>query len=131
MINCMRCCAIREMHGLSLRDDPKSTLLASLDELERQHQDSGNLSPFTLHFSYLLFSGVSPHEYGSNFMKFILENDLGTVIKTDPNRNPNSGRLVTIYLWTVNRDKVLGWWEANRPEKNPNIGTINGSMSNV
>ena len=130
MINCMKCCAIREITQLSLFNDSKAPLLECLLRLERELREIYGIGLTKIPFAYLLFSGVFPHQYGPDFKSFILENNLGTVMETRPTRNPNSNNLVIIYIWTVDRDKLMAWWIANRPENNSNTDTIEGSVSN-
>jgi hypothetical protein len=47
--------------------------------------------------------------YGDHFKEWIEAQKLGTVIVTEPNLNENSGNLVKVYVWTVNRDAFLAW----------------------
>ena|SRR3990167_3625768 len=53
-------------------------------------------------------------EYGELFTAFILENKLGEVHRMDPKINPNSGNVVTTYIWTHDHEALMEWWKKNR-----------------
>ena len=42
--------------------------------------------------------------YGDELAEFITTNKLGTVVKSEAARNTNSGNLVNVFVWGVNRD---------------------------
>jgi hypothetical protein len=55
--------------------------------------------------AFLLYTGVGYNRHiQRKFTAFIVQNKLGVVdIATQPSKNPNSGRNVTVYVWTIDR----------------------------
>jgi hypothetical protein len=57
--------------------------------------------------AFAIFSDIGKCKYGDALMKLITKLELGEVHRTLPNNNSNSGNDVTVYLWRVDREKLL------------------------
>lgn len=62
---------------------------------------------------FVLFSDIGPTKTGNALMKYIQENKLGTVVKIKSATNPNTGNLVSPYIWTVQIQKFQAWGRKN------------------
>ena len=60
--------------------------------------------------AYLRDTGIG---YGDTLKSYIEEQSLGEVSVAGKERNPNSGNIVTIYLWKVDHAALFTWWEKN------------------
>lgn len=136
------CCGVKELTELRLLDDP----LKNMQAFVASAYDKGG---FNGRFRYGLFAEANlpntryPKTYGKDFAAFILSNELGEVIETRSNINPNSGNAVKVWLWTINHDAVRAWSVKNPTpvsvEKKqklkdlgvPAAGAITGEPSNA
>ena len=48
-------------------------------------------------------------DYGERFEAFLLKNSLGTVQRFGPNRNTNSGNMITTFVWAPNHEAVWNY----------------------
>lgn len=58
----------------------------------------------------IIFSNTADHKVTAQFAKDIQRLKLGTVHKTRPIRNPNSGNMIVTYMWNVNKKNFAKWW---------------------
>lgn len=108
------CCGVKEVTGLSqeksapqaMRNLAKQTWSATC-----MGERLGERIPAPYErFRYLIFTqALTDAVYGINFAAFIRKNRLGEVIETDFNRNPNSGNLVKVWVWTVDHEACKRW----------------------
>lgn len=102
-----RCCGLGEIDGLSYHPtDPEE----ALRDLFRTY----GRNPVLAH-SHLVFTGavglrnVHPPAYSQGFAEYIVDNHLGTVVRAEGNRNPNSGRKVFTYVWALDHRRLRAW----------------------
>jgi hypothetical protein len=74
-------------------------------------------------FRYLTFSeaqskNAKPNEngYGSTFAALLTKLNVGQVISTGWNLNPNSSNNLKVWVWTIDHDVLRKWWGKNRPK---------------
>lgn len=110
-INNMDCCGMREIDGLASYKTPEEAMTAFI---LRGIEDS-DADPFNDEdggYCHVVFSqGVG--EYGNKFAAFIRSKHLGTVKGSRPALNPNTGNIVTAWIWTLDRDRLKKWSKAN------------------
>lgn len=106
----MSCCGVRELNGLSWETEPEMSFISFANQI----YDLAPNAPHNCKFRYAIFTEAlladqkdraKNFSYGLNFEAYILENKLGTVTKTGENLNPNSGRDVIVYVWTIDHDQ--------------------------
>lgn len=129
LVHYLHCCGIKELKGISAVT-PKQAVQdfcfqrtapeliaptyngpnqsAARDMLSRQQFGCA----FVL-FTYAGLGSVIPNSYGEELKAFIIEQGLGTVTVAGAERNPNSGNIVTAYLWNVNHTALFKWWKEN------------------
>ena len=95
-VHSMECCGIRELDGVS------TTAPA---DVVRQVARMETRIP-----AHLIFTQASAqnHElgYGWRLKQYIEENNFGTVVVTQPRKNPNSANKITTFVWTPNKARV-------------------------
>jgi len=93
----IQCCGIKELRGISNRL-PQDILN---DIAEEWFVDVPR--------AYMIFSCESKYAAGRQLEKFIKHNNLGTVVRTKSKVNPNSGNLLSVWLWAVNNTAFKKW----------------------
>ncbi len=101
-INSTSCCGLREIEGM--HKEPKEILL----DVGRHRYEYWNSC--ALYF----FTDTASGKYGKMLAKYIEENGLGSITKSDNKRNPNSGRIIICWVWSVNKAKFKKWYEQNK-----------------
>lgn len=108
------CCGVKEITGLSTENSAPGAM-RSLAKLTWGATVTGGRpgeripSPYE-RFRYLIFTqALDANRYGINFAAFIRKYELGEVIETDFNVNPNSGNPVKVWVWTVNHEACRQW----------------------
>lgn len=99
-IRATECCGIDEIYNL---DAPLETIT---DVCENRL--SGDIC------AIYLFHDAVRYKNGTKLAKYILDNDLGTVVETKSVRNPNSGRMVKAWLWTPKMRTLKAWYKKNK-----------------
>lgn len=94
------CCGIRELDGVQGCTALQAAIDAANDWFAGEVRNG----------AYIFFSTTSGHKIGHNLAVFIEEHGLGKVIQTKPNRNPNSGNLLTMWVWTVDKKNFKAFW---------------------
>lgn len=84
------CCGIREIDGIIGAGSSKQ----AFKEVWRQFSPMGG--------SFIMFSCPTKYKMGRKFKQFIERHNLGTVHVSEVRKNPNSGNLLRMYMWTVN-----------------------------
>lgn len=139
-LNRQECCGLREIAGLAgMQPDRALRQLAAEmygEELvipagakiykeygERYYLKDGPWGPFRHYlsepeedcrFRYAVFTQAGARStYGTKFAAYIQENKLGTVVAatTERHRNPNTGRILKAWIWTVDHDAMRVWWK--------------------
>lgn len=71
------------------------------------------------HRAYILFTTTGTARIGHNMAQYIAKYHLGVTHKTRPTVNGNTGNMVTVWLWTVNKRNFEAYWhKTNRYNKN-------------
>lgn len=116
------CCGMQELDGISDHpSSPKQALLEACEDLIGYNEE---LAVGDLDFRLVVFTqATSPRSrkdvskgYGYRMAAFIEANDLGTLVRGRAGVNPNSGNLLTGWLWTVNTINLVRWYNRNRPQ---------------
>jgi hypothetical protein len=114
-LNHVDCCGVREIAALGAHRSP----LEALRSFRARITETGNNR-----FRYAFFTQANVTDttgkdqfgadyterrrlYGEKFAAYIVKNKLGTVIKTEDNVNPNSGRFVKMWVWTIDHPAVI------------------------
>ena len=140
----MNCCAIKEFYNLSQYPLTPEGRQAFLDATFRELIDKGHYEehydwttdiarrgkwvPTVYHTpAFIIFSQAGSGEdvaaagaYGDYFHEWVKEQELGTVVVTEPALNENSKNLVKVFLWTVDQPKFLAllktYYKENKDE---------------
>ena len=89
-VGIMKCCAVREVSGLTWVNDPDDSLALIYHK---------GLQGGAQRCSALLFTGVSGRSYCEDLATRIMKLELGIVTKVSAGRNPNTSNQVSIWLW--------------------------------
>lgn len=114
------CCGIREISGLvNFQGDSEQAMLAACFRLmpepfgTRSTPYGRFMTPDLMRFRYFIFSQagrLQRNRYGTQFAAYIEKMGFGTVIQTDNQVNPNTGNEVIVYVWTINREALITWF---------------------
>lgn len=100
----MDCCGVSEFSGITCCS-PESAVRAFYDQRFYGGQKYGH--------AYAVFTDhTNGKTYGKALAKYIKENGLGTVTAMRSKMNPNSGNVIKLYVWTVNRQAMTKWGAA-------------------
>lgn len=91
---------MREISGLSW---PANAKVAMDEFIGKTVKPNKSYSvPIGVRFRYVVFSQArKSHNYGIDFAAYIRENNLGSLVETDFNTNPNTGNPIKAWIWTV------------------------------
>ena len=69
--------------------------------------------------AFYVFTGVTSHDsvYGQRLADYILKNKLGTIVTSVSKRNPNSGNMIQIWTWGVDKEALIKWWHKREARK--------------
>lgn len=118
-----QCCGIREISGLVyFASQSEIAMLAICFRMIQAYPSfpdrifEHRLTPDLMKWRYFIFSQAGDKRrvrYGEQFKAFIAQKGFGTVIQTgDGQINPNSGNQLIVYLWTINREALIAWFNA-------------------
>lgn len=94
------CCGIREMGGLS---EHEGHMEGFMREMGKHTIDPGTTTGSR--WRYCIFSQANKgRKYGIELAAYIKEHNLGDVVETGWNVNPNSGNDLKVWMWTVDWD---------------------------
>ena len=118
----LSCCGVKEIRGLSYSGSASEAFreFGKLTFQRTQLDLQGNPQPAPIDkFRYVLFSqaGKPEYEYGTAFAEFLREHNLGTILETSFNLNPNSGNQLKVWLWTVDWGAVKAWFATHAEKK--------------
>lgn len=120
------CCAVQEMTGLTdtisyrgLSGVVKS-VCKNLWLLENSDDGTGQMCPPikgpavkeapAQNFRFLMFSQANT-TYGDQFADYIKKHGLGVVTRSVEAKNPNTNRMVTVFLWAIDHDRLWDHWQ--------------------
>lgn len=75
--------------------------LAIYEALKSEIEEGDGHAP-----AYYIFSDTGNANYGRKLANYIQRNKLGTTITTRVKRNPNTNNKVTVWLWSINRQRT-------------------------
>lgn len=113
----LRCCGLNELSGLeTIRAFPAEVVL--LRACLRFANPSGRLSGWGemkptahMYFAHLVFTQAGARNtYGNKLKRLIEKLDLGTVVVSPRQKNPNTGRIIKTFIWTPDKEKVCAYW---------------------
>ena len=104
-LHTLRCCGIQELCDVfGYEALPKERLLTICREFETISK-----SPR----AHILFTDTKNCKRGDELAEFIFQKELGTIVTTTAEENPNTGRLVKLYIWSVNHDNLKKFCKDN------------------
>lgn len=101
------CCGIDEMDGLDV--NPEATIREYCQERFDGFYPEDNETQAFVFFSDTVHSS---HK-GEDLAKFITKKKLGKIIKTERKRNPNSGNMLQMWVWTPHVTHLRAWHNKN------------------
>ena len=114
------CCGLGEMSGISYHSNysnkrgiptPKDVLTSLC--LATQRSDFYHKKTLRTKAFYI-FTGVTRRAvYGERLATYILENKLGEISTIKARKNANSGNMIQVWTWGVNKTNLEKWWKAN------------------
>lgn len=141
-----RCCAIREIDGLSDHRTPEEAMECFCEEVDES--DYGDDGHYDAHDNWvedkpstslalpglITFSGVTKWEkgmmkeyggmrgdvtYGPKFAAFILKEKLGAITASPltTNRLNHPGRQIRAWMWKPNQKALNAWWKKRKEGK--------------
>ena len=115
----MDCCGIKEISGLSY----------AKNSAEAMYSFMNNSYDWNQRFRYVIFSQAKTNAtYGKKFAAFIRKHKLGsTVVTRGEHRNPNSGNVLKIWIWTINWFAVKTWYKKEALKQEALGATINNN----
>ena len=100
------CCGLKEIESIT-GESPEELLKGVCEYL--------NAEVWEFDFSLLLFTATTDMDEGDNLAKYIKKGGLGTVVKTRPKKNPNTGNRIVAWVWSVNERALRAWCRKNQP----------------
>tara|TARA_B100000508_G_scaffold136474_1_gene129563 strand:- start:481 stop:810 length:330 start_codon:yes stop_codon:yes gene_type:complete len=89
------CCAVAEIDQLA--DTGRGTFMELMDEWDKSYFNG----------AFFIFTDNHHYDCGKKFAAYLRRHKLGTVKTVGTRKNPNSGNVVTVWVWMFNRDKCL------------------------
>lgn len=100
-LNRTQCCGIREYAGL---------WGTAPQIIKRMAQElRGSMSGAIITFSDRI--DTPQKGVGYRIKNYIHKHELGTVIATEPTKNPNTGSMIVLWAWTVNHENLKKWYK--------------------
>ena len=102
------CCGVKEIANLREYHTTKE----AMQDFCRHNLRWGKLATCR-HVFFTQATGDNNEKYGNRFAAFILKHNLGSVVRTKGDVNPNSGNYLIMWVWTVNWKATKNWWKEN------------------
>lgn len=111
------CCGISEISGISAYRSAEEAIIDTLTNEDKWDADTQEYVraleiPEAAH---LIFTQAQRTKaltgYGFKIANYIEKNNLGTVIRTPPAKNPNSRNYIITFVWTLNEKGIERWAE--------------------
>ncbi len=106
----LNCCGVRELYGIT------GYQKRYLNTVIRRLVTENVIGTERLYCGALVFTqaaGISKVSYGERLAKNIADNNLGTVTKLEPFKNPNTGNNITTFLWVLDYKGILKYMKEN------------------
>lgn len=103
-----RCCGVFEIDRLSTETDPAKAFLHAMDQVLRYNIDfpfitfTGVVKFTRTPESYLHVGTARDDNYGETFAKWIEENKVGTIVRSEARRNWSEND-IQIWIWQIDR----------------------------
>jgi len=101
-----QCCGIKELDGVETSAGAKETVLGAAEDWFNDDDNQG---------AFIYFS-TTQGDKGQNLAKYIKAESLGVVRKTSAKKNPNTGNMLTMWVWEVDKTALRVWWAKNNPD---------------
>jgi len=95
-----QCCGIRELDGVMSADNAMQALVEAAESWYENDNDG----------AYIFFSVTNKSKRGDEMAALIKKLRLGTVLVTKATKNRNSGNMLRMYVWTVNKNNFKSFW---------------------
>jgi hypothetical protein len=131
-IDRLECCGVAEISGISTykgkNGGPKQTVIDLFCHTEERWNndtqdyddilvldESDDLRAATFIFTQAS-SNKKPQGYGYALRDYIVNEGLGAVVVSEPGINPNTGRYIHTFAWTLDERGFAKWAERNKIE---------------
>lgn len=98
----IHCCGIREWDDIENIESIPEAMLELAEDIFGK--DASSPLPAFIFFS------TTEGSSGAGLQKFISENGLGEIIRMRPRKNPNTGSMITMWTWGINKKTFKLWW---------------------
>jgi len=102
------CCGLRELNGIIEYTTPE----AILEHAVPQFRGTDG--------AFMMFSCPTSNSIGRKLAEFIKDNEFGVVTESPVRRNPNSGNMLRVFMWALNK-KPLYKWVDDRAKKRGDV----------
>ena len=102
-LDSMNCCGLREASGL--QDTPIEECIYEVARSRFGYEGEK--------FGFIIFSEEASYRRGSTLKAYIKKHELGTVVQSPVEVNPNTGNRLRIYIYTIHQVNLLKWWNKN------------------
>lgn len=101
-----QCCGIRELDGVQGSNAGEIVLNAAQQWCEDD-----------MDAAFIFFSVIDMYaSTGKALQEYIKKQKLGSVTRMRPTHNPNSGNMLTMYVWRVNKTNLRRYWRQHSDE---------------
>lgn len=107
------CCGVTEIDGI-MGVEPDEILKGIRSEVVAY--SDYRRDTLVMQCAHVMFTDLGNQEWAKKLAKFIAKNDMGLVIRTKARRNPNTGRNVGVWIWSVAPKAVKKWYLKHDPE---------------
>lgn len=101
------CCGIRELNGVMSCKTAREAIVDAAEDWFTDDKDG----------AFIFFSTTNNSKIGSQIGAYITKYRLGTWMRTRPTLNPNSDNMLTMFVWTVNKQNFVRYWKNTKRYK--------------
>lgn len=101
----LSCCGIAEFSGLC--SNPELVLREVAESTEWCGLSDYSYTEFN--GCYVIFSDTTPSKNLTKLVKYIRKYNLGTLASLPAKKNPNSGNMIKVVLWSINQTNFKRW----------------------
>lgn len=98
------CCGLNEIYDVGDNSPERN-----LSDVGERFVESKGYVPF------YIFTDIADSNGGKNLAKYIKKHKLGRIIHSKAKRNPNSGNMLTVWVWETNKKNFIKWYNKVRP----------------
>lgn len=101
-----QCCGIRELNDIQVDSDSEKTIKDAARDWFENDMDG----------SFIFFSVTELYvAKGKDIAKYIKQHKLGKTHKTKSTKNPNSGNMLTMWMWEVHKTNFQKFYAKHNP----------------